>query len=371
MSWNSEKAVLAPQERLRIMHVILSRGFAGSERSTADSCNAQIRLGHAVRLVVRRSHRSRGTSIRDHVTPAVEVTEVAPYWFTRRELRDAIADFQPDIIHTHLRRSTRLVSRIDPQAPVIATLHISLNGPHYLRLDGLICNAQWQTLEIPMNFRGMVFKADNSLVPHPRLSREAITKLRSELGADAGTYLIGGVGRLAERKGWDTLIEAFQLANLPGARCVIIGHGRERARLERLSRGTVALVGFRSNVKDYYQAFDLFVCPSRREPLPRVILEALDAGVPVVASTAAGCRELLEVYPGDLFPIGDVAALAQLLRQHFEQRTPRRDVDLSAHHVDNVTRALIRNYRTLIERRRAQSTPVPVKPRAGSARPEA
>ena len=113
--------------------------------------------------------------------------------------------------------------------------------------------------------------------------------------------------------------------------------------------------GFRSNVKDYYQAFDLFVCPSRREPLPRVILEALDAGVPVVASTADGCRELLEVYPGDLFPIEDVTALAALLRQHYEARTPHREVDLSAHHLDTTARVLLERYVAVIAHRRQRA----------------
>lgn len=333
------------------MHVILSRGFAGSERSTAESCNAQVQLGHEVMLVVRRSHRSHGQSIRDHLAGAVQVREVNDRLWTQRQLRQAIEAFGPDIIHTHLRRASRLVARIEPQAATIATLHLSVNGRHYLRLDGLICNAHWQMRDIPTTYQGLVFKADNSLVPHPRLAPETLQKLRAELGVTAQEYLIGGVGRLAHSKGWDVLIKAFQQARLPQARCVILGEGRERRRLESLAQGVVSLPGFRSNVKDYYQAFDLFVCPSRREPLPRVILEALDAGVPVVASTADGCRELLEVYPGDLFPIEDDAALAELLRRHYGARTPRREVDLSAHHLDTTARVLLERYAAVIAHR--------------------
>ncbi|MET0986612.1 MAG: glycosyltransferase, partial [Steroidobacteraceae bacterium] len=274
---------------LKIMHVILSRGFAGSERSTAESCNAQVSLGQAVTLVVRRSHRSHGQSIRDHLDAAVQVHEINDRFWTQRQLRQAIESFGPDIIHTHLRRASRLVTRLEPEAATIATLHLSVNGLHYLKLDALICNARWQMRDIPANYQGLVFKADNSLVPHPRLAHEAVQRLRSEFGAEPADYLIGGVGRLAYSKGWDILIKAFQQARLPQARCVILGEGRERRRLENLAQGAVDLPGFRSNVKDYYQAFDLFVCPSRREPLPRVILEALDAGVPVVASAADGC----------------------------------------------------------------------------------
>ena len=337
---------------MRIAHVILSDGFAGSERSTAESCNAQS-LDHDVMLVVRRGHRGRGGgSIVDHVEDRVRIEQVPDRWFTRRALGERLEAFSPDVIHTHLRRATRLVARLRPEAATIATLHLSVNGPHFLDLDGIICNAEWQKRDIPTDFRGLVFKANNSLVPNRRLEADEIARLRAEFDAGPDDFLIGGVGRLAHSKGWDTLIEAYLQADLPRSRCVILGEGRERDRLEKLAEGRVALPGFRKNVKDYYQAFDLFVCPSRREPLPRVILEALDAGKPVVASTADGCRELLEIYPGDLFPIEDVAALARLLTTHHRDRPARRHVDLSAHYIENTTRAMLDAYRAVIAHRK-------------------
>jgi glycosyltransferase involved in cell wall biosynthesis len=336
---------------MRIMHVILSRGFAGSERSTAESCNTQSRE-HEVALVLRRSHMSpSGASIREHVDPAVKVWTVPDLLFTRRELGRAIAHFRPDVIHTHLRRSTRLVTQLRPAAATIATLHLSVNGPQYLDLDGLICNAHWQKRDIPGEYPGAVFKMNNSLTPHRRLTPAEREQLRSDLGVGPSDYLVGGVGRLARSKGWDTLIRAFNAAALPSSRLVILGEGRERRRLERIAGPGVSLPGFRRNVKDYYQVFDLFVCPSRREPLPRVILEALDGGVPVVASTADGCLELVEQYGGDLFPIEDEHTLAALLERHCRAHTSRRVVDLAAHHVEVVNRTIVDAYREVIARR--------------------
>jgi len=342
---------------MRIVHVILSRGFAGSERSTAESCNAQC-AEHEVLLVVRRSHASRsGRSILEHVDARVRVAIVPDRWFTRRRLARELAAFVPDVVHAHLRRATRLVARIGPAAATIATLHLNVNGPHFLELDGLICNALWQQREIPASYRGLVFKLENSLTPHRRLAPAEVAALRRELGAGPGEFLIGGVGRLARSKGWDTLIAAFERARLPNARLAILGEGRERRRLARLAGPRVLLAGFRRNVKDYYQAFDLFVCPSRREPLPRVVLEALDAGVPVVASTAEGCRELLERYPGDLFPVEDERALASLLARHAAQPAGRRAVDLSAHDVTAVNRSIVAAYRAVIAHRAARAAP--------------
>jgi len=59
-----------------------------------------------------------------------------------------------------------------------------------------------------------------------------------------------------------------------------------------------------------------------------VLLEALDAGVPIIASTALGNAELLEKYPGDLFPIEDVTTLAALLRDHREKPRAKSSVPL-------------------------------------------
>lgn len=338
---------------MKIMHTLLSRGFAGSERSTAESCNQQSRLGHPVMLVVQRRHRGpNGASILDYIEPAVQVTVVPSRLFTRRAIGRAIAAFQPDVIHTHLRRSTRLVAKLKPKAATIATLHLSVNGPEYLQLDGLICNAHWQKRDIPDRWPGLVFKMNNSLVPHRRLDPAEIRALRAELGAGPDDFLVGGVGRLARSKGWDTLVQAFERAALPNSRLAIFGAGRERPLLEKLAGPNVVLPGHRSNVKDVYQAFDLFVCPSRREPLPRTMLEAYDAACPIVASTADGCRELIEAYGGDLFEIEDIDALAALLARHHAERTGRRRVDLSHHHIENVTGTYLDAYRQLVERKR-------------------
>ena len=59
---------------MRIAHIILSRGFAGSERATAEMCNAHSRE-HNVLLILRKDHRRDGTSIRDYVDAQVEVVE--------------------------------------------------------------------------------------------------------------------------------------------------------------------------------------------------------------------------------------------------------------------------------------------------------
>ncbi len=337
---------------MRIMHVILSRGFAGSERYAAELADCQAKE-HEVTILLRRTHRSRfGTSVVDALSDRVAVSTVPTWWRTQQAVEQRIREFRPDIIHTHLRRSSRIIARAHAHAPAVATLHIRANGPHFFQLDGLICIAHWQVREIPQTYQGRVFKLNQILTPHRRLSVDEVSTLRESLGVTPEQFLVGGVGRLAHSKGFDILIEAFRAANLPNARLVIFGEGRERRRLERLLGPNMAMPGFRKGIKDYYQAFDLFVCPSRREPLPLVMLEAFDAGLPIVASTADGCRELIDEYGGYLFPIDDIAALASILRIQASSPRQRRVPDLTRHFMENVNREIIEVYRTLIAERR-------------------
>ena len=333
------------------MHVCLSSGFAGTERSTTETCNAHV-AEHDVALVIRRGHRGpSGASIVDFLDPRVKVYEVGN-WFAGAGLKRAVADFGPDIVHAHLRRATRLLARLAPGCATVATLHLRVNGPQFLQMDGLILIAAWQREDLA-TYRGKSFEIPNSLVPHPTVAPAEIARLREECGAKAADFLIGGVGRLVQSKGFDTLIRAFLQAAPAGARLVVVGDGSQKAKLEALAGGRVTFTGFRKNAKDYYPCFDLFVCPSRSEPMGRVILEALDAGTPVLATAAQGPSEILAKYPGTLVPIDDVPAMADAIRRLVAARPPRQRPDLSPHEVGNVAREILAAYEELVAARRS------------------
>jgi glycosyltransferase involved in cell wall biosynthesis len=343
------------QRPLRVLHVILSRGFAGSERAAAEACAALSRR-HTVALVVRSDHRGRGgASIRDELEPGIEVFEIPARLGTQGRLAEILRTWAPDVVHTHLRRGTRYIARIGladvglPQAVHVATLHLSINGPHYLQTDGLICISDWQVGTVPRDYPGRVFLVPNSLRPNPPLPAQRIRELRASLGAGDDNYLIGGVGRLARRKGFDLLIRAFERAAVPGARLVIVGEGRERWRLGRLAGGRVLFTGFRRDVKDLYQALDLFVCPSSYEPFGRVIAEALDGGTPVIATDAQGPQDLAQRYPVELVPRDDVDALAAALRRAVARGRVRVDTDLGEFDMDRVALRIEDAYRAVLD----------------------
>lgn len=133
--------------------------------------------------------------------------------------------------------------------------------------------------------------------------------------------VIGTVARLASEKGLDRLIKAFGKLYIShrSARLVIAGDGPLRAALEEqvchagLSE-SVYFLGYRSDVEAVLSEFDLFVLPSLTEGIPLALLEAMAAGVPVLATAVGGVPEVVEDgRSGRLVPPDDVEALHQAL----------------------------------------------------------
>lgn len=144
--------------------------------------------------------------------------------------------------------------------------------------------------------------------------------LAAELGLNREAKLVGVVAKLRPRKGHDCLIEAAARLWREGLRAhfVLVGDGPLRGEIEtgiaRLGLGgRVHLLGDRLDVAQLLPAFDLAVLPSTGdEGLPNAVLEAMAAGLPVVASRVRGVTELIEDgETGYLVPAGDVEALAR------------------------------------------------------------
>jgi glycosyltransferase involved in cell wall biosynthesis len=162
-------------------------------------------------------------------------------------------------------------------------------------------------------------------LPASDLSREA---LLAELGLPNHARLIGAVGRLWPQKRIKDLIWAADLLKVirDDVHLLIIGDGPHRRRLEQFRRQVriedkVHFLGHRSDVPRIMPHFDLVWLGSEYEGLPNVIMEAMIAGVPVVATDISGNRDL--VVPdetGYLVPLGDRAALARQANKLLDNR---------------------------------------------------
>lgn len=155
-----------------------------------------------------------------------------------------------------------------------------------------------------------------------KANRAAVRQeVRVELGLPPDCCVAGSYGRMVRLKGYHDLLDAAAVAmgSVPELRLLLAGDGPERAALERQAQslgiaGRVVFAGFRRDVERLLQAMDLFVSPSYIEGLPTSVLEAMAAGVPVVATCIPGNAELIRHgISGVLTPVGDPRVLAQAI----------------------------------------------------------
>jgi glycosyltransferase involved in cell wall biosynthesis len=141
-------------------------------------------------------------------------------------------------------------------------------------------------------------------------------ELRALFGIPAGHMVLGCIGRLTAQKGQDLLLRAVAQVGQPDTDLLLIGAGEDEPQLRRLAcdlmlSQRVHFVGYRRDVPRILGALDLYVHPARFEGMPNVLLEAMAAACPIVASDVDGNSELIEDgASGWLVPVGDVAAYA-------------------------------------------------------------
>lgn len=156
-------------------------------------------------------------------------------------------------------------------------------------------------------------------VGEPASAASARGETRRRLGLPAEGPLILAVGNLYPVKDHATLLRA--LPELPGVHVAIAGRGDEEPNLRRLAaelgiEERVHLLGLRDDVDRLLGAADLFVQPSRSEGLPLAVLEAMAAGLPVVATRVGGMGEaVVDGETGILVEPGRPEALAAALRR--------------------------------------------------------
>jgi L-malate glycosyltransferase len=169
----------------------------------------------------------------------------------------------------------------------------------------------------------------NGIDPGPLPTEGDRRRARRNLGLASDAFVVATVARLDPVKDLLTLLEAFAEVRrrTPRAQLLIVGDGPERARLEERARrsdlaAAVRITGFRPDVRALLPAADAYVSSSISEGISITILEAMAAGVPVIATAVGGTPEILADGSGVLVPSRSPAQIADavLALAHDERR---------------------------------------------------
>ena len=302
----------------RLTHVNLARGFRGGERQTELLIRELAARGVAQRVLVRR-----GEILFERLAdvPNLERLPIAkPFALNARLVRG-------DFLHAH-----------DGKGAHFAHAAHTLVGCDYVltrRVDNAPSNS-WTTRRmyrqalgvavlsraidriLQARFPGLATVRIPSACGEFHTSHPDVAALRAEFGGDC---VVGHVGALDDsQKGQrDLIAAAHELSAMDaGWRFVFVGGGRDEAMLRELAGDNPAIrfTGHVDNVGDHLAAFDIFAFPSVHEGLGSALLDAMHAGLPIVASDVDGIPDIVaDGVDGLLVPPRDAAALAEALKR--------------------------------------------------------
>jgi UDP-glucose:(heptosyl)LPS alpha-1,3-glucosyltransferase len=173
------------------------------------------------------------------------------------------------------------------------------------RLRAVVCNSRMVRDEIQRGFRvdpGKLHVIYNGVdLEHfnPRARETLRGKARAELGCHPRDTLFLFVGSGFARKGLDAAIAALAQSKNESFWLLVVGKDREESRFQDLSNklnlgNRVRFLGGREDVRPFYAAADCLLLPTRYDPFPNTVLEALATGLPAIVSSRCGAAEVIE-----------------------------------------------------------------------------
>ena len=262
-----------------------------------------------------RTHRVRRDKLENSGIPVHELSYGGLFDLrTGARLKKIAGDFRPDIVMSWMNRA----STAAPTGPWINVGRLGgyYNLKYYKKCAYLICNTP--------DLCDYVIRKDrpqDKVVCLPNFIDETVAPAidRASFDTPQDKPLIVCFGRLHENKAFDVMIAA--LSRIEHAYLWIVGEGPLAGQLQQRAKDhsvqdRVRFLGWRDDVSALHAAADVFVCPSRHEPLGNVILEAWAYGTPVVAACSQGPAQLIvDQVNGLLVPVDNAEKLAEAIKQ--------------------------------------------------------
>jgi glycosyltransferase involved in cell wall biosynthesis len=331
---------------MRVLHVVAPSHVGGIERVVQLLATAQHEAGDAV-SVVAVSAPDESDAVSTFLAPIVaggvdvHRIEIPPraYHQERSELRALCGRIAADVVHTHGYR----VDVVDGAGfrraglPTVATAHGFVGGS--LRNRGY----EWLQRRALRGYHAVaaVSKGIAGRLAHSGVSQSRIRVLpnawratsplltaaaaRAELGITDTGFRVGWIGRVEPEKGLDVMIDALSCMRGVQAQLSVIGDGSaapglKRRAFEKGVAGMISWHGMKPSAERLLAAFDVLVLSSRTEGIPMVLLEAMAAEIPIVATAVGGVPDMLGGEEAILVPTEDSPAIAEAVRSVWANR---------------------------------------------------
>ncbi len=278
---------------MRMAHLLGAKGDGGAEGFFERLTIALHQAGEVVLPVVR-PHAERVAKLQAAGLDPVELPFGGYLDFrTGPRLGALLRDWRPEVVVAWQNRANRFAAMAKRGAgwTLVGRMGGYYDLKYYRACDHVVGNTP--DLHRHILAHGVAPERAHYL---PNFAADLLGMAPAALPAPPGAPKLLAFGRLHANKGFDTLLRA--LALLPGAHLSLAGEGPEQAALAALARqlgiaDRVAFLGWRSDIGALLAGCDIFICPSRHEPLGNVVLEAWSAARPVVATDSQGPADLI------------------------------------------------------------------------------
>ncbi len=337
----------APKTR-RVLLLSTSLGMGGADRQILYLAQALLARGYEVRLVSMTPLAEMGRQAAAEGLPitSLDMERGKADWASFQRFVGLLREWKPDVLTSfmyHANLLGRLAGKWAGVPLIITSIRSERNGgavrdwlmrltnwmDHYCTTNSQqVADALMARRLLPRSKSGVIANGVDSVTLTAPAAERA--RIRRELGVEDGEFLWLAVGRLLPQKDYPALLHAFQQAGSSRSRLAIAGRGPLLDDLQQLSRhlgiaGRVMFLGVRNDIPVLLAGADGFVLSSAWEGMPNVVMEALAAGTPVVATRVGGVPELVEQgSSGFMAPPEDPAALADAMRQLMSLPAERR-----------------------------------------------
>jgi glycosyltransferase involved in cell wall biosynthesis len=300
---------------MRVLQLVYSRNFAGTEQSVLTLSRALQAQGHEVFV----GTKSGGTLAERYGRERLKVIPLPlNAFFIGRRLAEYVRAARIDVIHAHLTEAARIACRVNRRTgvPMVTHLRILRNDPAYrvaARQGPLIANSE-HTAEFYRGTGGIPPERIH-VIPNATLAvhdpwaefpvSEVAASVRQELRLPPTARLIAFPGRIAPEKGHETMLQALPavLTRHPETHVIVVGNlGQKRSYRQRLLalraqlglERNVHFVGFRGDVLRFTRAAEAQLVLSKREPFGLVLIEAMAMGTALIGTDAGAIPAILE-----------------------------------------------------------------------------
>lgn len=345
--------------QIKICHVNLAKGYRGGERQTEMLVKALSERGLPQKVIAR------------HNSPLIEnlsgFSGIELVGIRKPYLTNIMSCRGVDLIHVHETIAAQFVFFFHflTNKPYIITRRI-LRPPNtnfftravYSRAATIVTISR----AIKQNLLGFDPRLDLSVIPdmasHIPHNVSNAEQLKKKY---AGKFLVGHVGALVNKdKGQYFLVKAARALKdeWPGIHFLLLGTGRDEKKIRKEAEGltNIEFLGFRDNVGDYLALFDLFIFPSLMEGLGSTLLDAMEYGLPIIATNVGGIPDIVkDNQNGVLIPSHDSVAIEKAIVDLYNNKLLRERLSCQAkefvktYFPDNIAKRYIELYQGITE----------------------